>query len=243
MSGQNCSFPVELGREYELKLGRSFAKWSKSVVHTLEYDFKPASVAECVDKATVSVEENNHVSVMLPSGSKGHSTTYRGPKRPCPKKCIMIVDRETGEITLERVSSTMQLKRVRTPKPALTALSTLSDKTSDKGRISPLPTHPAAPASTANKQHASPLVASSLTTPKTQTSQQQLSASSSDDSSSCSSGDSSNSEDESRPQEPQTQNGQSQVADDDNPYIKQLEADLLMSDDSGSGESSSDSDE
>lgn len=33
---QSGAFPVELGREYELKLGRSFSTMSKSVVHTFE---------------------------------------------------------------------------------------------------------------------------------------------------------------------------------------------------------------
>jgi ELL-associated factor len=244
------AFPVELGREYEIKLGSSFSKTSKSSVHTFE-----SSALECSDPANVNVEENGHVCVTLPTG-QGNSTTYRGPKRPCPKKCILIIDRDTGEVTLERVTSTMQLKRVRTPtaKRAITTLNKIvSDKPNDKGRISPLPARVSTAVASKAKPQESPLVIASLpaTVPAsapisapsnlapTSTTTLQLSDSSSDDgSSSSSSDDSSDSEEE--PQAMVTTE-QSQTAQEENPFTEQLKADLLMSE-SDSGDSSSDSD-
>ena len=38
---------------------------------------------------------------------------FRGPKKTCAKECILIIDRETGEAILERISDTVHLKAIR----------------------------------------------------------------------------------------------------------------------------------
>ena len=38
---------------------------------------------------------------------------FRGPKKPCLKECVLIINTETGEAILEKISNTMQLKAIR----------------------------------------------------------------------------------------------------------------------------------
>ena len=38
---------------------------------------------------------------------------FRGPKKLCAKECILIIDRDTGEAILEKISDTVQLKAIR----------------------------------------------------------------------------------------------------------------------------------
>ena len=38
---------------------------------------------------------------------------FRGPKRPCTRECVLIINTETGEAILEKISSSVNLKSVR----------------------------------------------------------------------------------------------------------------------------------
>lgn len=49
----------------------------------------------------------------LMQGSGTTHTIYKGNKRPCQKECILIVDHVTGEIVLEKLTSSIQLKKTR----------------------------------------------------------------------------------------------------------------------------------
>lgn len=40
-------------------------------------------------------------------------TLFRGARKPCQKECLLIYDHDTGEFTLEELSSNIQLKQVR----------------------------------------------------------------------------------------------------------------------------------
>lgn len=40
-------------------------------------------------------------------------TIFKGSQRPYSKECVLIIDRLSGEITLERLSSNVQLKKTR----------------------------------------------------------------------------------------------------------------------------------
>ncbi len=38
---------------------------------------------------------------------------FRGPKKACMKECVLIIDTQSGEAILEKISNTVQLKAVR----------------------------------------------------------------------------------------------------------------------------------
>lgn len=98
----------------ELKLGSSFTNNRTSQYHTIKYDFKPASV-DVNKMATVDVGTNNQVTVTVPhlDGAGVPQTVFKGNQRPYTKECVLIIDRVTGEITLEKLSSNIQVKKTR----------------------------------------------------------------------------------------------------------------------------------
>ncbi|XP_070566836.1 ELL-associated factor 1-like [Ptychodera flava] len=99
---------------HELKLGSSFDKRAYSSFHTVRYDFKPASV-DVTKEANLEVLKGNEISVTVPhiEGSGTNFTMFKGPQKPVQKECVLIIDNKTGEITLERLSSTIHLKKQR----------------------------------------------------------------------------------------------------------------------------------
>ncbi|PNF25342.1 hypothetical protein B7P43_G10934 [Cryptotermes secundus] len=98
----------------QLKLGPSFSSTKGSSFHTLRYDFKPASV-DVSKVATVDVGSNQQVTVTVPhlDGAGTPHTVFKGSQRPYQKECVLIIDRVTGEITLEKLSSNIQVKKTR----------------------------------------------------------------------------------------------------------------------------------
>lgn len=105
-----------LGNEVrQLKLGQSFTNPKSTAFHTVRYDFKPASVD--VNKiANVEVGANHQVTVTVPhlDGAGIPQTVFKGPQRPYQKECVLIIDRVTGAVTLEKLSSNIQVKKTRT---------------------------------------------------------------------------------------------------------------------------------
>ncbi|CAG9785459.1 unnamed protein product [Diatraea saccharalis] len=100
--------------ERELNLGASFTNNKTSQYHTIKYDFKPASV-DVNKMATVDVGTNNQVTVTVPhlDGAGVPQTVFKGSQRPYTKECVLIIDKITGEITLEKLSSNIQVKKTR----------------------------------------------------------------------------------------------------------------------------------
>lgn len=127
----------------ELKLGPSFTNKKSTAFHTLkcEYngqktekrgkkkwnyvthiyflhfpidDFKPASV-DVSKMAQVDVGSNNTMTVTVPhsDGAGTPHTVFKGSQRAYNKECVLIIDRVTGEITLEKLSSNIQVKKTR----------------------------------------------------------------------------------------------------------------------------------
>ncbi|XP_052754715.1 ell-associated factor Eaf isoform X2 [Galleria mellonella] len=98
----------------ELNLGASFTNNKTSQYHTIKYDFKPASV-DVNKMATVEVGTNNQVTVTVPhlDGAGVPQTVFKGSQRPYTKECVLIIDRVTGEMTLEKLSSNIQVKKTR----------------------------------------------------------------------------------------------------------------------------------
>ena len=65
--------------------------------------------------ATLDVGENSQVTVSVPhvEGRGTTQTVYKGSRRPYAKECILIIDHDTGEITLEKLANNIQVKKTR----------------------------------------------------------------------------------------------------------------------------------
>lgn len=102
---------------HHLKIGKSFEKKNgNSVFHSIRYDFTPLSVDE-ESMGKLEVQENSGVSVSLPHNDGVNATNYKGQAKPASTKdCILIIDHETGELTLERLSNQILLKKTRPEK-------------------------------------------------------------------------------------------------------------------------------
>ncbi|CAB4017664.1 Hypothetical predicted protein [Paramuricea clavata] len=112
-SQQELEFPFDSEEEYELILGESFLSSRPNTgFHTIRYDFKPASV-DTSQAGSLDVGKGGEVNVSLPNTQDSGTTVYRGSKKPCPKECVLVVDRGKRTITLERLASTVQLKKIR----------------------------------------------------------------------------------------------------------------------------------
>jgi len=113
MTSSTTNHGLNDGTEYELKIGSSFqpSKASESY-HLMRYDFKPPSV-DTTRPSQVEIGTNKECTVTIPNVHDSGSTTYKGGRKPCQKECILIIDKRTGEITLERISSNMSLKKSR----------------------------------------------------------------------------------------------------------------------------------
>ncbi|XP_012527433.1 ell-associated factor Eaf isoform X2 [Monomorium pharaonis] len=97
----------------ELKLGPSFTS-NSTKFHTLKYDFKPASVDDSKE-ARVDVGSDNTVTVTVPhlDGAGTPHTVFKGSQRPYNKEYVLILDKITGEITLEKLTANVQVKKTR----------------------------------------------------------------------------------------------------------------------------------
>lgn len=99
----------------ELKLGATFnPKNTSTAFHTIKYDFKPASV-DTSRMASVDVGPNNQVTVIVPNSESSGvpHTVYKGNQREHAKECLMIYDKETGAITIEKLNHNIQVKKTR----------------------------------------------------------------------------------------------------------------------------------
>ncbi|XP_076758266.1 ELL-associated factor [Xylocopa sonorina] len=114
--GRDMAERLGLGPEVrELKLGPTFTNNRSTAFHTLKYDFKPASV-DVSKVATVDVGANNTMTVTVPhlDGAGIPHTVFKGSQRPYHKECVLIIDNVTGEITLEKLTANIQVKKTRT---------------------------------------------------------------------------------------------------------------------------------
>jgi len=77
-------------------------------------DFKPASMDDS-KVAKVDVGSDNTVTVTVPhlDGAGTPHTVFKGSQRPYSKEYVLIIDKATGEITLERLSANIQVKKTR----------------------------------------------------------------------------------------------------------------------------------
>ncbi|KAM6224553.1 ELL-associated factor 2 [Rhynchocyon petersi] len=101
-------------RERVLKLGESFEKQPRCAFHTVRYDFKPASIDTSCE-GDLEVGKGEQVTITLPNieGSTPPVTVFRGSKKPYLKECILIINHDTGECRLEKLSSNITVKKTR----------------------------------------------------------------------------------------------------------------------------------
>lgn len=101
-------------QEHVLKLGDTFENHPESAYHTVRYDFKPASI-DTACKGELEVGQGEQVTITLPNleGSSAPVTVFKGSKRPYMKECILIVNHDTGEYRLEKLSSNIAVKKTR----------------------------------------------------------------------------------------------------------------------------------
>lgn len=97
-----------------MKLGRSFVDPPQSTFMTMRCDFLPASVDKN-QPGTISITNDKEVGIRLPSvsGAEPNSTLFKGNIRPVHKECLLIYNKNTGELILERISKAAQLKKIR----------------------------------------------------------------------------------------------------------------------------------
>ncbi|XP_055481044.1 ELL-associated factor 2 [Psammomys obesus] len=101
-------------RERVLRLGESFEKQPRCAFHTVRYDFKPASIDTSCE-GSLEVGKGEQVTITLPNieGSTPPVTVFKGSKRPYLKECILIINHDTGECRLEKLSSNITVKKTR----------------------------------------------------------------------------------------------------------------------------------
>ncbi|CAN2389096.1 factor 2 [Pristimantis euphronides] len=101
-------------KERVLKLGESFEKQPRCGFHTIRYDFKPASIDTSCE-GDLEVGKGEQVTITLPNleGSTAPVTVFKGSKRPYLRECILIVNHDTGECRLEKLSSNITVKKTR----------------------------------------------------------------------------------------------------------------------------------
>lgn len=97
---------------YELILGSSFDRKSTDApsYHSLRFNFKPASV-DGNSQSKMVVAAGDHITMNMPHKDGRKETVFRGNKRSVNKECVLIVQPDTGQCTLERLSSTIGVKR------------------------------------------------------------------------------------------------------------------------------------
>ncbi|XP_056390592.1 ELL-associated factor 2 isoform X1 [Hyla sarda] len=112
MNGAAC--PLFDTKERVLKLGESFERQPRSGFHTIRYDFKPASIDTSCE-GDLEVGKGEQVTITLPNleGSTAPITVFKGSKRPYLRECILIVNHDTGECRLEKLSSNISVKKTR----------------------------------------------------------------------------------------------------------------------------------
>ncbi|NP_001080524.1 ELL associated factor 2 S homeolog [Xenopus laevis] len=112
MNGAAC--PLFDTKERPLVLGESFEKQPRSGYHTIRYDFKPASIDTSCE-GNLDAGKGEQVTITLPNieGSTTPITVFKGSKRPYLRECILIVNHNTGECRLEKLSSNISVKKTR----------------------------------------------------------------------------------------------------------------------------------
>ncbi|KAI6195420.1 Ell-associated factor Eaf [Aphelenchoides besseyi] len=104
--------------EYELKIGKSLTESTstqRSDYHAVRYDFKPKSVVSESAETFIAISENDEVQIAFANGEPDSLTMYKCTSKSSRdgKDCLLIFDEETGEMNLEVLASTFNMKQTR----------------------------------------------------------------------------------------------------------------------------------
>jgi len=107
------TFPFD-GEDHRLHIGESYT--GQLQYHSVKYDFKPPSID--FDKEGILESDGTKCKIRLPNKIKNEqpakqSTVYEGKIQEIEKECILIIDRKTNTITLERVTSKVSVRNTR----------------------------------------------------------------------------------------------------------------------------------
>jgi len=114
-NGSHSRSHQQSSRSQQQQTSLSTTTFTSDAFHTIRYDFKPVSV-DTSQPATIDFEQSNGaVTVTAPNveGSGQTETVFSGKTIPYLKECVLIIDHETGEITLERLSQNIIVKNKR----------------------------------------------------------------------------------------------------------------------------------
>ncbi|KIH51161.1 hypothetical protein ANCDUO_18755 [Ancylostoma duodenale] len=107
---------------YTLELGKTFTEQRRTdgpSYHTLRYDFKPMSVASSDSDTYIALGANGDVHVAVPTDGE-NMTVFKGSKKEAKaKECLLFVDKKTGKLRLEKISSNINVKKTRDLDPSV----------------------------------------------------------------------------------------------------------------------------
>lgn len=86
----------------------------QNAFHTITCDSNPRSV-DRTKPARLKVADGEEVTVSRPTvqAESPHDVTqFQGPMKSCNEECVLIIDTQTGELTLERITNTVHLKTI-----------------------------------------------------------------------------------------------------------------------------------
>lgn len=63
--------------------------------------------------ATLDVGPNGQVTISMPNVDGNGTTVFKGARKPYAKECVLIIDQDTGEVVLEKLTHNIQVKRTR----------------------------------------------------------------------------------------------------------------------------------
>jgi len=106
------TFPFD-GEDHKLHIGESYSGGLQ--YHSVKYDFKPPSID--FDKEGILESDGTKCKIRFPNRTTAEqnkkSTVYEGKIQEIEKECILIIDRKTNTITLERVTSKVSVRNSR----------------------------------------------------------------------------------------------------------------------------------
>ncbi|XP_015264290.1 PREDICTED: ELL-associated factor 2 [Gekko japonicus] len=104
--------PCSKGVEFTVHLRQGTERRTTGV--PLSDDFKPASIDTSCE-GDLEVGKGEQVTITLPNieGSTPPVTVFKGSKKPYQKECILVINHDTGECRLEKLSSNITVKKTR----------------------------------------------------------------------------------------------------------------------------------
>ena len=76
-------------------------------------DFKPASIDTHKASSLDIVNKDVTLTVPLATTAGAQEAIFKGTKTPVPKECLLIIDNETGQVVLEKISEHIRVKKTR----------------------------------------------------------------------------------------------------------------------------------